>query len=276
MPFTLESKAALVTGSGRGIGRAIAQKLAAAGAAVMINDLDPDPASETVEAITKLGGRAVHLAGDVTAPDFPQKLVDSTLAAFGGLDIVVNNAGYTWDNVIQKTSDEQYLAMLNIHLVAPFRILRAASTYIRETAKAEMAEGRRVMRKVVNITSIAGTDGNAGQAGYSSGKAGIIGLTKTMAKEWGRYNVNVNAVGFGLIETRLTQPLTQEGATIDVQGRHIAVGVQPKMLDAMKAVCPLGRAGTPEEAAGAVLFFCSPLSDYVTAEVLICGGGMHF
>jgi 3-oxoacyl-[acyl-carrier protein] reductase len=128
----------------------------------------------------------------------------------------------------------------------------------------------------VNITSIAGTDGNAGQAGYSSGKAGVIGLTKTMAKEWGRYNVNVNAVGFGMIETRLTQPITPQGATIDVQGRQIAVGVQPKMLEALKSVCPLGRAGTPEEAAGAVLFFCSPLSDYITGEVLICGGGMHF
>jgi 3-oxoacyl-[acyl-carrier protein] reductase len=276
MSFTLESKAALITGAGRGIGRAIARKLAAAGAAVMINDLDPDPAAEAAEAINKSGGRAVSLAGDVTAAEFPQKLVDATLAAFGGLDIIVNNAGYTWDNVIQKTSDEQYMAMLNIHLVAPFRILRAASTYLRETAKGEIAAGRRVMRKVVNITSIAGTDGNAGQAGYSSGKAGIIGLTKTMAKEWGRYNVNVNAVGFGMIETRLTQPLTQAGATIDVQGRQIAVGVQPKMLEAMKSVCPLGRAGTPEEAAGAVLFFCSPLSDYVTAEVLICGGGMHF
>jgi len=276
MPFTLDSKVALVTGSGRGIGRAIAENLAREGAAVMINDLDPAPASETEEAIKKSGGRAVSLAGDVTAPDFPQKLVDSTIAAFGGLDIIVNNAGYTWDNVIQKTTDEQYLAMLGIHLVAPFRILRAASTFIRDSAKREAADGRRVMRKVVNITSIAGTDGNPGQAGYSSGKAGVIGLTKTMAKEWGRYNVNVNAVGFGLIETRLTQPLTQAGATIDVKGNRIAVGVQPKMLEAMKTVCPLGRAGTPEEAAGAVLFFCSPLSDYVTGEVLICGGGMHF
>jgi 3-oxoacyl-[acyl-carrier protein] reductase len=276
MSFTLDSKVALITGAGRGIGRAIAEKLADAGAAVMINDLDPGPASETEAAIRLSGRAAAHLAGDVTAPDFPQKLVDATLATFGGLDIIVNNAGYTWDNVIQKTTDDQYLAMLGIHLVAPFRILRAASTHIRLAAKREAAEGRRVMRKVVNITSIAGTDGNAGQAGYSSGKAGVIGLTKTMAKEWGRYCVNVNAVGFGLIETRLTQPLTQEGATIDVQGRQIAVGVQPKTLDALKAGCPLGRAGSPEEAAGAVLFFCSPLSDYVTAEVLICGGGMHF
>jgi len=276
MPFTLESKVALVTGAGRGIGRAIAARLAAAGAAVMINDLDAAPASESETAIRASGARAAALAGDITAPDFPQKLVDATLQSFGGLDIIVNNAGYTWDNVIQKTTDEQYQAMLNIHLMAPFRVLRAASTHIRETAKREAAEGRRVMRKVVNITSIAGTDGNAGQAGYSSGKAGVIGLTKTMAKEWGRYNVNVNAVGFGLIETRLTQPLTQQGASIDVQGRKIAVGVQPAMLEALKAVCPLGRAGTPDEAAGAVLFFCSPLSDYVTGEVLICGGGMHF
>ena len=279
MPFTLDSKVALITGAGRGIGRAIAAKLAAAGAAVMINDLDSAPAAEAAAYIRQFGaagGRAAHLAGDVTAPDFAQKLVDGTLASFGGLDIIVNNAGYTWDNVIQKTTDDQYMAMLGIHLVAPFRILRAASTHIRESAKREAAEGRRVMRKVVNITSIAGTDGNPGQAGYSSGKAGVIGLTKTMAKEWGRYNVNVNAVGFGMIETRLTQPLTGAGATIDVQGRAIPVGVQPKMLEAMKAVCPLGRAGTPEEAAGAVLFFCSPLSDYVTAEVLICGGGMHF
>ena len=272
-PFTLEGKAALVTGSGRGIGRAVARKLAACGASVMLTDIDQGPLEE---ATAEVGARARWLVGDLTSPDFPQQLVDATVAAFGSLDIIVNNAGYVWDNVIQKMTDEQFQAMLNIHLMAPFRVLRAASHFLREAAKREAAEGRRVMRKVVNITSIAGTDGNPGQAGYSSGKAGVIGLTKTMAKEWGRYNVNVNAVGFGLIETRLTQPLTQAGATIDVQGRQIAVGVQPKMLEGLKAVCPLGRAGTPEEAAGAVLFFCSPLSDYVTAEVLICGGGMHF
>src|SRR5246127_2344060 len=222
------------------------------------------------------GGRAAHLAGDVTAADFPQKLVDGTLAAFGGLDIIVNNAGYTWDNVIQKTTDEQYMAMLNIHLVAPFRVLRAASRHIREAAKQEAAEGRRVMRKVVNITSIAGTDGNPGQAGYSSGKAGVIGLTKTMAKEWGRYSVNVNCVGFGLIETRLTQALTSQDASMEMHGHQIRIGVQPSMLETAKHSCALGRLGTPEEAAGAVLFFCSPLSDYVTGEVLICGGGFHF
>ena len=276
MPFTLDSKVALVTGAGRGIGRSIAQKLAEYGAAVLVNDLDAGPAAETEDLIRGAGGRAAHVAGDITRPDFPQKLVDAVLAQFGSIDVIVNNAGYTWDNVIQKTSDEQFQAMLDVHLAAPFRVLRAASAWIRETAKREAAEGRRVMRKVVNITSIAGTDGNAGQAGYSSGKAGVMGLTKTLAKEWGRYNVTVNAVGFGLIETRLTQPLTGQDAKIEIQGRQIAVGVQPKTLDAVKALCPLGRAGTPDEAAGAVLFFCSPLSDYVTGEVLICGGGMHF
>jgi 3-oxoacyl-[acyl-carrier protein] reductase len=271
----LRSKAALVTGAGRGIGRAIAEQLAESGASVMINDLDAGPAAETVSAIREAGGRAEQLAGDITRPDFPQQLVDATIAAFDSLDIIVNNAGYMWNNVIQKTTDEQFQAMLDINIVAPFRILRAASTFIRETAKREIAEGRPIMRKVVNITSIAGTDGNAGQAGYSSGKAAVVGLTRTMAKEWGRYNVNVNCVGFGLIETRLTQPLGED-AKIDVKGRQIAVGVSSGVLESVKTVSALGRTGTVQEAANAVLFFCSPLSDYVTGEVLICSGGLHF
>jgi len=275
MRLTLEGKAALVTGAGRGIGRAIAAQLASYGASVMLNDLDEGAARETESILRSAGGRAEHLAGDVTAPAFPQQLVDATLQAFGALDIIVNNAGYTWDNVIQKTTDEQFQAMLEIHVVAPFRILRAASAWLRETAKREIAQGRRVMRKVVNVTSIAGTDGNAGQAGYSSGKAAVIGLTKTLAREWGRYNVNVNCVGFGLIETRLIQPLDSQAASIEIQGRQIPVGVQPKVLEAVKSMCPLGRLGTPEEAAGAALFLCSPLSDYVTGEVLICSGGLH-
>jgi len=201
--------------------------------------------------------------------------VDAALATFHSIDIIVNCAGFSWDNVIQKTSDEQFLAMLNIHVVAPFRLLRAAADYLRETAKKEIASGQRVMRKVVNITSISGTEGNPGQVGYGSGKAAVIGLTKTLAKEWGRYNINVNAVGFGLIETRMTQPL-KPGGKIRMRGTDIPIGVQPAVLDSVAAACPLGRMGTPEEAAGAVLFFCSPLSDYVTGEVLICGGGYHF
>jgi 3-oxoacyl-[acyl-carrier protein] reductase len=221
--------------------------------------------------IDKEGGAVKAMPGDITAPDFPEKLVIATLNGFGSIDIIVNNAGYTWDNVIQKTSDEQFQAMLDIHMVAPFRILRAASTFIREAAKREIAEGKRVMRKVVNITSVSGVDGIAGQAGYGSGKSGVNGLTKVMAKEWGRYNVNVNSVGFGFIETRLVAPL---GTTeIDIKGKSIKVGIPQAAIDNIKTHCPLGRAGTVEEAAGPVLFFCSPLSDYVSGEILIVSGG---
>ncbi len=275
IPFTLEGKTALVTGAGRGIGRAIAKRLVNAGARVMINDLDEKMLLESEAELAK-PDRVSRVTGDLTDPAIPELIVQATLAEFDSIDIIVNNAGYSWDNVIQKTSDEQFQAMLDIHLLTPFRILRAASGFIRESAKKEIASSRRVMRKVVNITSIAGTDGNPGQVGYSAGKAGIIGLTKTLAKEWGRYNVNVNAVGFGLIGTRLVQPLTDAGARMEMHGHEIRLGVQPSLLDSVKSACPLGRLGTPEEAAGAVLFFCSPLSDYVTGEVLICGGGLHF
>src|SRR5215467_13457170 len=234
MPFDLNHRTAIVTGAGRGIGRAVALELARYGSAVMLNDLDPAVVEETLALIRREGGQAQALAGDLTLREFPEKLVNAALAGFQSIDIVVNNAGYTWDNVIQKTTDEQFQAMLDIHLVTPFRLLRAASGYIRETAKAEIATGKQVMRKVVNITSISGTEGNPGQAGYSSGKAGVIGLTKTMAKEWGRYNVNVNAVGFGLIQTRLTQALGSEGANMAMHGHQIPLGVQPSLLEAAK------------------------------------------
>jgi len=273
-PFTLRGKTAIVTGGGRGIGRAVVQRLVSAGARVLACDLDPEALQET-QASVCASGRVALSQGDLMEPDFPKQIVNATLESFHSIDIIVNCAGFSWDGVIQKTTDEQFLAMLNIHVMAPFRLLRAASDYLRETAKRETASGQRVMRKVVNITSISGTDGNAGQVGYSAGKAGIIGLTKTLAKEWGRYNINVNAVGFGLIQTRMTQPLKPEGK-INMRGRDIPIGVQPAMLDSIAAACPLGRIGTPDEAAGAVLFFCSPLSDYVTGEVLICSGGLHF
>jgi 3-oxoacyl-[acyl-carrier protein] reductase len=269
--FTLEGRTALVTGSGRGIGRAIARRLVEAGAHVMLNDLE-EPLLLEAKAAMGAPDRVRHFAADLTHPATPAALVEATLAAFGSLDIIVNNAGYLWDSVIQKTTDEQFQAMLDIHLVVPFRILRAASTHIRDSAKREAAEGRRVMRKVVNITSIAGTDGNPGQSGYGSAKAGVIGLTKTIAKEWGRYNVNVNSVGFGFIETRLVQPLG-EGSEIDMKGKKIKVGIHQATIDAVKTLCPLGRAGTVEEAAGPVLFFCSALSDYVSGEILIVSGG---
>lgn len=273
-PFTLANKTAIVTGGGRGIGRAIVQRLASAGANVLAADMDRQALEETQSSVRDPEHFAL-VCGDLMDPAFPQQIVNAALDAFRSIDIIVNCAGFSWDGVIQKTSDEQFLAMLGIHIVAPFRLLRAASDFLRAAAKREIAAGDRVMRKVVNITSISGIDGNPGQAGYSAGKAGVIGLTKTLAKEWGRYNINVNAVGFGLIQTRMTQPLAP-GGNIRVAGKEIPIGVQPAVLDSVAVACPLGRLGTPEEAAGAVLFFCSPLSDYVTGEVLICGGGFHF
>lgn len=273
-PFTLHSKTAIVTGAGQGIGRATVRRLVSAGTSVLACDLDQEALHE-MRASVCAPERVAITPGDLMEPALAQQVVNAALKAFHSIDIIVNCAGFSWDSVIQKTSDEQFLAMLNIHVMAPFRLLRAASDYLRETAKREVASGQRVMRKVVNVTSISATDGNPGQIGYSAGKAGIIGLTKTLAKEWGRYNINVNAVGFGLIQTRMTQPLKPRG-TMSLRGKDIPIGVQPAMLDSIAAACPLGRIGTPEEAAGAVMFFCSPLSDYVTGEVLICSGGFHF
>ncbi|MGE3617637.1 MAG: SDR family NAD(P)-dependent oxidoreductase [Gemmatimonadales bacterium] len=269
----LTGKTAIVTGAGRGIGRAVALKLGSEGARVVVNDLDPAPAEETVAAIVAAGGEAVACPGSVAAADFPDRFVDLAISRFGGLDLIVNNAGFTWDNVIQKMSDEQWDAILDVHLKAPFRILRAASEFIRTAAKRELAAGRPVHRKVVNISSVSGLSGNAGQANYSAAKAGVVGLTRALAKEWGRYRVNVNAVAFGLIETRLSTAAAGSGTTIDVGGRQLPVGVNPAILSAMTQLIPLGRPGTPEEAAGAVYLFCLPESDYVSGEVLVCGGG---
>ncbi|MFN0180906.1 MAG: SDR family NAD(P)-dependent oxidoreductase [Gemmatimonadales bacterium] len=270
---TLDNKIALVTGSGRGIGRAIALKLASEGARVVINDLDPEPAAAVVAEIEGGGGQAVACPGSVTDSGFPDRYVKLALERFGGIDIIVNNAGYTWDNVIQKMTDEQFDAIIDVHLRAPFRILRAASEFIRAAAKAEADAGTPVYRKVVNISSVSGTVGNAGQANYSSAKAGVIGLTRALAKEWGRYKVTVNAVAFGLIETRLTTAPAHGGATIDIAGRQIAVGINPDSFNALGKIIPLGRAGAPEDAAGAVYLFCIPESNYVTGECLTCGGG---
>jgi len=270
MQISLKGKAALVTGAGRGIGLAIAQLLSEAGASVLLVDIDEAALSDV-----SLLGPFTTLALDLTAQGAAEAIIAKMLSEFGTVDIIVNNAGYTWDNVIQKTSDEQFQSMLDIHIVAPFRILRAASNWIRGTAKKETQTGQTVMRKVVNITSISGLDGNAGQAGYSSGKAAVVGLTKTMAKEWGRYNVNVNAVGFGLIETRLTKPLN-DAESIAIGERQLQVGMQASVREQAAKLIPLGRVGTPQDAANAVFFFCSPLSDYITGETLVCGGGLHF
>jgi 3-oxoacyl-[acyl-carrier protein] reductase len=265
----LDGKTAIVTGSARGIGRATAELLAGEGAQVLINDLDGDVAEE---AAGEIQGETATFAGDLTKEGVPEQLVEKAVEAFGKLDIVVNNAGYTWDGPIHKMADDQFQAMLDIHTVVPFRVLRAAAPHLREPAKKEREEGREVFRKVVNVTSISGTMGNAGQANYSSGKAGVVGLTKTLAKEWGQFKINVNAVAFGFVETRLTAA-KEEGGKIEREGKEIALGIPEQMRSMAAAIIPLGRPASPEEAAAPVLFLCSPWSNYVHGQVLNVTGG---
>lgn len=269
----LDGKVAILTGSGRGIGAAAAKLFAAEGALVVVSDLDPAPAEETAAAIRNAGGQAIVLAGDVTSADFPARLIQATLDTYHGLDIIVNNAGYTWDAVIQNMTDQAWTAMLDVHVTAPFRILREASQFIRESAKKEQAaNGRANPRKVVNVTSVSGVYGNAGQANYSTAKAGVTGLTKTLAKEWGRYNVQVNCVCYGFIETRLTAAKEQAEKVVRA-GQEIQLGVPDQMRQMAPMLIPLGRPGTPEEAAGPMLFLASPLANYVSGIVLEVTGG---
>jgi len=274
MERLLEGKVAIITGSGRGIGRAAAELLARHGARVVVSDIDAGPAEEAAAAIRTGGGEAVSVPGDVTDKSFPSLIVDTAIKRMGGLDIIINNAGYTWDAVIHKMSDEQWEAILAVHLTAPFRIIRAASGYLRETAKQEKAQtGKARARKIVNISSTSGTRGNAGQANYSSGKAAVLGLTKTLAKEWGQFNIQVNAVAFGRIDTRLTQP-KEKDEKIHRGEVDIAIGIPSERLERTTPLIPMGRPGTPEEGAGAIFFFASPFSDYVSGQVLEVTGGL--
>jgi 3-oxoacyl-[acyl-carrier protein] reductase len=212
--------------------------------------------------------------GSVTATDFAERFIKTAVDHYQGIDIIVNNAGYTWDNVIQKMTDEQWYAIIDCHLTAPFRILRAAYPVLSAQAKADAAAGREVFRKVVNVSSIA-ANGNAGQSNYAAAKAGIVGLTKTLSKEWGRLKVNVNCVAFGHIETRLTEPLTgDQSKTVNIEGREIKVGIGEQVVEMSKKMIPLGRPGQPDEAAGAILMLCGPESNYVSGQVIVCGGGL--
>lgn len=270
----LDGKVAIITGSGRGIGAAAAKLFAEHGAQVVVSDLDPNPANEVAEEINKGGGKqAFVIAGDVTAEDFADKIISGTLEHFGGLDVIVNNAGYTWDAVAHKMTDKQWEAIIGVHLTAPFRIIRAAAPFIRDTAKKEEeASGRAKARKIINVSSVSGLYGNAGQANYAAAKMGVVGLTKTFAKEWGRFNVQSNAVAFGFIETRLTQS-KEKKEVIEREGEAVSLGIPDQSRQMASMVIPLGRPGTPLDAAGPILFLASPLSDYVSGIVLEVHGG---
>lgn len=267
----LEGKAAIVTGSARGIGRATAELFASEGAKVLINDLDADVAEQAAAEID--GETAVH-AGDLTKAGATEELLAAALEAFGGIDIAVNNAGYTWDGVAHRMSDEQFQAMLDIHTVVPFRLARALAPHWREAAKAEKAEGKEVFRKLINVSSTSGTMGNAGQVNYSAAKMGVVGVTKTLAKEWGQFKINVNAVAFGFVETRLTAAKEAGGEMTAPGGEKIELGIPEQMRAMASAIIPLGRPATPAEASGPVLFLASPLADYVHGQVLNVTGGM--
>jgi 3-oxoacyl-[acyl-carrier protein] reductase len=266
----LDGKVAIITGAGRGIGEQAARKLSEAGARVVISDVDGDAARAAADGLP--GDASVH-TGDLTAPGACDAAIATAIEAFGQLDIVVNNAGYAWDGPIHKISDEQFQAMIDIHTVVPFRILRAAAPHLREPAKADRDAGREVYRKVVNVTSLAGMMGNAGQVAYSAGKAGCVGLTKALAKEWGPLRINVNAIAFGVIETRLTAPIGTAGE-VEVGERTIPLGIPEQARATFNMMISLGAPATPEQAARGIYFLCSPASDYVHGQVLPVSGGL--
>jgi 3-oxoacyl-[acyl-carrier protein] reductase len=265
----LDDKVAIVTGSARGIGRATAELLASQGAKVVINDLDGDAAQQTA---SEIDGETAVYAGDLTKGDAPDQLVKAAIDTWGRLDIIVNNAGYTLDAPVHKMTDDWWQRMLDIHVTVPFKVVRAAAPHLREPAKAEREQGVEVFRKIVNVSSISGTMGNAGQANYSAGKSAVVGLTKTLAKEWGQFKINVNAVAFGYIETRLTAS-KDDANQMEIDGEKVQLGIPDQMRGMASMLIPLGRPGTPEEAAGGVFFLCSPWSNYVHGQTLNVTGG---
>jgi len=265
----LDDKVAIVTGSARGIGRATAEVLAENGAKVLINDLDGDVAEQ---AASEIPGETAVFSGDLTKEGVCDQLVQDVIDRWGKVDILVNNAGYTLDAPIHKMSDEWFQRMLDIHSIVPFRMCRAVAPHMREPAKKEREEGVEVFRKIVNVSSISGTMGNAGQANYSSGKSAVVGLTRTLAKEWGQFKINVNAVAFGFIQTRLTAPKNEENVA-EIGGQKVQLGIPEQMIALGSALIPLGRPGTPHEAAGGVFLLCTPWANFITGQVLNITGG---
>jgi 3-oxoacyl-[acyl-carrier protein] reductase len=265
----LDDKVAIVTGSARGIGRATAELFASQGAKVLINDLDADIAEQTA---SEIDGDTIVFGGDLTKPGVCDQLVATVIDAWGKVDVLVNNAGYTMDAPVHKMSDEQFQRMIDIHNVVPFRMCRAVAPHMREPAKAEREQGIEVFRKIVNVSSISGTMGNAGQANYASGKSGVVGLTKTLAKEWGQFKINVNAVAFGYIETRLTADKVGDN-TIEIDGQTVQLGIPAQLRELAPALIPIGRPGLPTEAAGGVFLLCTPWANYITGQVLTISGG---
>ena len=244
----LKGKSAIVTGGSLGIGTAIAIRLAEYGANVAINyRKHKEEAEEVINKVKALGRKGLVVQADISNFDDAGKMVDNVVKEFGGLDILVNNAGINWDGVIWKMSEEQWDSVININLKGYFNYIRAVSPIFREQKSG----------KIINVTSINGLRGKFGQANYSASKAGIIGLTKTVAKELGKYSVNVNAVAPGLIETDMMKQATEEVRKMAIEE------------------IVLKRIGQPEEVADVVAFLCSDLARHVTGEVIKVDGGQY-
>ncbi|MCG8417360.1 MAG: SDR family oxidoreductase [Proteobacteria bacterium] len=274
MGAMFENQVVVITGAGRGIGAAAARLFAQHGASVVVNDLDEEPARDVADQIASAGGRAQAIAGDVTDPGFPAAIMQGAVEAFGKINVLVNNAGFTWDGMLHKMSDEQWQRIVDVHATAPFRMIRAVAPYMRDPARAELdANGEiREPRCIINVSSTSGLHGNIGQANYATGKLGIVGLTKSVAKEWGRFAIRCNAVAFGLIDTRLTQP-KERGVAINVSGSDVSLGIPGRLRDRVQLGIPLGRPATPEEAAGGILLLASPMAAYITGHTLEVTGG---
>jgi 3-oxoacyl-[acyl-carrier protein] reductase len=280
----LAGQVAIVTGAAQGIGRATAETLAANGARVVLADLDEALVKDAADG---LGDDATYFAGDLVDPAVPDQLVAHAAETFGGVDIVVNAAGYFWDAVVHKMTDEQFQAMLDIHAVAPFRVCRAAAPYLRQ-APVESSDGTIRRRKVVNVSAIAASFGLAGGSNYASGKGALESFTKSLAVEWGRFQVNVNAVSFGPIATRFGAPRSANN-TIKSGGREIVLGISDKVREARGGQSTdydpdriyearptdtlLGTTGTIRDAADATFWLASPLSNFVTGQVITVSGG---
>ena len=275
----LRGRTAIITGAGRGVGQAAARLFGREGARLVVNDLDAGEAEATAKLVRDEGGEAVVVGGSVVDLALPDKLIGAALESYGGLDVLVNNAGFLYDGMLHKMDDAQFEAILDCHVSAPFRLIRAAAPHMRDAAKAEVEkEGVARDRAIVNVSSTTGLHGAVGQANYAAAKAGILGLTKTVAKEWGPLGVRCNAVAFGMVDTRMTQSNDGDDSAADddapPQGLPpdvAAMWSSPKML---KMAVPLQRKGTPDEAAGAVLMLASPYASYITGATLECTGGM--
>ncbi|CAE6451390.1 unnamed protein product [Rhizoctonia solani] len=267
----LAGEVAIITGAAQGIGRSAALLFAKEGAKVVVSDLDGKKANAVVDEIKRAGGQAIAVAGDVGAEDFPERIVNATIKTYGQINHIVNNAGFTFDKMIHTMNDESFDLIMKIHVRAPFRLVRAAAPHMRLKGDAAKAVPN---RSIVNVSSVSGLHGNVGQINYAAGKSAVVGMTKTIAKEWGAFGVRANTVAFGYIQTRLTAAKGGEN-TITVDGKQIALGIPGggKQPEGPVPGIPLGRPGTPDEAAAAVLFLVSPLASFVSGHTLEVTGG---